>query len=98
MDARQLALAVVNDRGTAAARALALAHYLGATADSQYGHELSGMAHWDNAVRLLLPVVSAELRKPIYEGFRPYPGLFWEAAAEVLEFEIGLALAVDKAD
>jgi hypothetical protein len=80
MNARQLAIAAVNDRGTQTARAAALARFLNG-ADRHI------------AVSMLMPVVAAEFRKPIYEGVDPWPGLFWEAAYEMLDFEIGLAIA-----
>lgn len=86
MDSRQLAAAVVNDRGTEGARALALARF------SSEG------TRCPKAIFTLVPVVAAELRKPIYEGFEPYPGMLWEAAALVLDFEIGLAIDLGRPD
>lgn len=74
MDHGQLALAVVNDPGTIDARAAARAAFI------------SGSS-WESAVHQLLPLVIAEVKKPIYEGIAVYDWL-WGAAAEVLQWEL----------
>lgn len=79
MNPRQIAMAVVNDRTTAAARADALDAWIkGST--------------WEGAVHQLLPLVIAEVKKPLYEGI-PVAEMLWPAAADVLEFEMGCAIA-----
>jgi hypothetical protein len=78
MHISQLALAVVNDRATETARANALAYFIAG-------------GNWDGAVHQLLPLVIAEVKKPIYEGI-PVADMLWPAAAEVLDFEVGLAI------
>jgi hypothetical protein len=74
MDARQLAMAVVNDRGTLDARANARAAFL------------AGQS-WEGSVHLLLPTVVREVKKPLYEGV-PVAALLWAAASEVLDWEL----------
>jgi hypothetical protein len=74
MDVRQIAMAVVNDRGTEGARAAARAAFL------------EGRS-WDGSVHSLLPTVILEVKKPLYEGI-PVAELLWPAAAEVLEWEL----------
>lgn len=78
MDSRQIAMAVVNDRTTETARADALAYWIAG-------------GNWDGAVHQLLPLVIAEVKKPVYEGI-PVADMLWPAAAEVLDFEVGLAI------
>lgn len=80
MDIQQLALAVVNDRTTEAARSRALEVFIEKGAD-----------HWDAAVHWLLPAVILERRKPIYEGVQ-FSGSPWQAASAVLEMEIQRAI------
>lgn len=78
MSPRQIAMAVVNDRTTEAARADALDAWIkGST--------------WEGAVHQLLPLVIAEVKKPLYEGI-PVAEMLWPAAAEVMDFEVGLAI------
>lgn len=80
MEMKQIAAAVFNDRTTEAARADALRLFIDKGAD-----------YWDSAVRLLLPAVFAELRKPLYEGVT-FDSTAWTAAAEVLDMEIQHAI------
>jgi hypothetical protein len=80
MNAIQIALAIINDRSTTAARRAALDHFI------------SG-ADYHQAVHRLLPLVIAELKKPIYGGMGPFTNMLWAAAAEVLEDEIARARA-----
>jgi hypothetical protein len=80
MEMRQVAVAVFNDRTTEAARAAALAVFVDKGAD-----------YWDAAVHRLLPVVFAELRKPIYSGAE-FDATAWTAAADVLEMELQHAI------
>lgn len=74
MHISQVALAVSNDRQTEKARSLALAGFL---------------LHGDRtrAAHQLLPVIIAEMKKPIYEG-ADISGDAATAAAECLEMEI----------
>ena len=74
MDARQIAMAVVNDRGTEGARAAARAAFL------------EGQS-WDRSVLKLLPIVILEVKRTLYEGM-PVAELLWPAASEVLEWEL----------
>ena len=56
------------------------------------GNEAAAIAdYWDSAVHRLLPVVFAELRKPLYEGVT-FDDTAWTAAAEVLDMEIQHAI------
>jgi hypothetical protein len=80
MEMKQVAAAVFNDRTTESARADALRLFVDKGAD-----------YWDSAVHLLLPVVFAELRKPLYEGVT-FEDTAWTAAAEVLDMEIQHAI------
>ena len=80
MEMKQVAAAVFNDQTTEAARANALRLFIDRGAD-----------YWDSAVHLLLPVVFAELRKPLYEGVT-FNDTAWTAAAEVLDMEIQHAI------
>ena len=78
MKMQQVAVAVFNDRATETARAGALAAFIAG-------------ADWGAAVHRLLPVVFAELRKPIYSGVE-FDGPPWAAASELLELEYQAAL------
>ena len=80
MNAGQIALAIINDRSTTAARQAALAYFV------------SG-ADYSQAVHRLLPLVIAEIKKPIYQGMGPFTDMLWPAAAEILEDEIARARA-----
>lgn len=81
MRMQQVAVAVFNDRATETARAAALAAFVAG-------------ADWGAAVHRLLPVVFAELKKPIYAGVQ-FDAPAWSAAAEVLEMEYQHALDDD---
>lgn len=75
MKPSEIAQAVISDRATEAARHLARDAFVQG-------------ASWDAAVHRLLPLVIAEIKKPIYQGAGPFSGLLWPAAADVLEFEL----------
>lgn len=78
MNMMQVALAVFNDQSTEAARSKALDHF-------------TNGAEWDGAVQTLLPVVFAELKKPIYEGIT-FDDTAWTAAAHVLDMQVQHAI------
>ncbi len=80
MNMEQVAAAVFNDRTTEAARADALKLFIDKGAD-----------YWTSAVHRLLPVVFAELRKPLYEGVT-FNDTAWTAAAMVLDMELQNAI------
>lgn len=77
MEMQQVAMAVVNDRTTEQVRAQALAKWI-------EGHDTA-------AVHMLLPMVFAELRKPLYEGVTFDQGS-WAAARAVLDYDIDNAV------
>lgn len=78
MNSNQLAQAIINDRSTAAARQSALDCFIGG---EDYPH----------TVHRLLPLVIAEIKKPIYEGMGPFADMLWPAAAAILDDEIARA-------
>jgi len=79
VDSFQIAQAIINDRATMAARRAALNLFISGT-------------DYFQVVQRLLPLVSAELKKPGYEGMGSFADMLWPAAAEVLEDEIARAI------
>lgn len=78
MDTQQIAQSIINDRSTFLARKSALARFIAG-------------ADFESVVHELLPLVIAELRKPIYEGLGPFREQLWPAAAAILDDEIARA-------
>lgn len=78
MKMQQIATAILNDRTTETERAKALAFFAN-----------GGDMH--TAVHMLLPVVFAELKKPIYAGVT-FDDTSWTAAAHVLDMDIQSAI------
>ena len=74
MQMKQIALAVFNDQTTQEKQKQAFSYWL------NEGHETGALLQ-------LLPIIFAELKKPIYDGvsFDDSP---WTAAAELLEFHV----------
>jgi hypothetical protein len=79
MQMKQIAIAVFNDPSTQVEQKKAYFYWL-------------NEGHRTGALLQLLPVIFAELRKPIYEG-ASFDSSPWEAAAELLDSHIELELA-----
>jgi len=75
MDSHQIAMAVVNDPAAADLVKIGVDHFL-------------NDGHWDGAVHRLLTPVMYELKKPIYEGIQVFHGELWDAAREILDWEL----------
>ncbi len=78
MDSHQIAVAIFNDRSTEPARVAAV-------------RELVAGASRDNAAHRLLAAVSAEVKKPTYEGAGGLVSL-WEIAHAVLDMQVEHAI------